>query len=310
MICETDQVDLLREIIRNLARLQIAGKKAVKIVFGHISWSRLAQLASSCMPCDLMGKKNKTAAKSVEAQYSLAASFRRNGKLQQAIESYLRVVEADPKHIDALKELGLLLRSVGRSHDALKYVVQAVMLEPLNGELLGDLGETWQSTGHLPKAIAAYQKALELKPGLSRVLYSLGCAQIETGEFVPARASFEEALIAEPNWLEARHNLGRALYEMGEVSAAFSQFERCAGLTERKESERARAMAAVVVPGVPEVNNEKILAIRRRWAETDLSLPQDSILRAFYQRWWAFTCRVCVVVFWWSELDEAGLGTD
>ncbi len=229
------------------------------------------------MPCDLMGKKNKTSAKSVESQYSLAASFHRNGKLQQAIESYLRVVEADPKHIDALKELGLVLRSVGRSHDALKYVVQAVMLEPLNGELLGDLGETWQSAGHLPKAIAAYQKALELKPGLSRVLYSLGCAQIESGEFVPARASFEEALIAEPNWLEARHNLGRALYEMGEVSAAFSQFERCAGLTERKESERARAMAAVVVPGVPEVNNEKILAIRRRWAETDLSLPQDVV---------------------------------
>jgi len=211
-----------------------------------------------------------------DAQCTQGASYRRTGKVSEAMTCFLSALEADPEHIPSLRQLAQTLRSVGRPFDALKYMVRAVILQPKNTELLCDLADTWQTAGHFPQAIAAYQKALELTPGLPTALYSLGCAQIEANEFVPAIASLEQALTTQPNWLEARHNLARALYEMGQVESAFIQFQRCAEATQRKESERSRAMSAVIVPGVPGVDNFGILGVRRRWADQDLPAPSDA----------------------------------
>lgn len=171
--------------------------------------------------------------------------------------------------VASLRSAAERLRAEGRNLDALKCLVRAVMLQPDSVELLCDVGDLWQVSGHFPQAIAAYQKVLELEPGTSRALYSLGCAQLAADDYVGAIESFQGAIANGGDSLEARHNLGRALYEMGEVSAAFALFEQC-GAMARPESERSRAMAAVIVPGVPEADNAKVLETRRLWAERDL----------------------------------------
>ena len=181
----------------------------------------------------------------------------------------------NPKDIAALKALAENLHSLGRPKDALQYLVKAVMLQPENAQLVCDLADMWQAAGYLPQAAAAYQKALELSPYLPRALYSLGCVHIAAGEYPAAISCLETAVETKPDWLEARHNLARALYEMGQVSSAFAHFERCAAMTQRKESEHSRSMAAVIAPGVPELDNQSILKTRRAWTERDLPVYQE-----------------------------------
>ncbi len=187
-----------------------------------------------------------------------------------------RTLGANPEDIPALKKQAHTLSSQNRHLDALKYLVQAVILQPQDAQLLCDLADTWQAAGHFPQAIAAYQKALELAPDLLRTLYSLGCAQIATKEYGPAIDCFQRVIAIQPDWLEARHNLASALYEMGQVSAAYTHFQQCAEVKQRKESEHARAMVAVIAPGVPELDNLGILKARCSWAERDLPMPDRS----------------------------------
>ena len=81
---------------------------------------------------------------------------------------------------------------------------------------------------------------------------------------------FEKAVDLQPDWLEARHNLARALYELGQVSAALAHFRWCAAQPQ-EASAQARAMIAVIIPGVPEADNQAVLDARRSWAERDLA---------------------------------------
>jgi len=150
-------------------------------------------------------------------------------------------------------------------------LLEALRLHPEDAVLACDLADAFAAKGQLTKAVLTYRHSLSHAPGFARAWYGCGCAEIAQEQFHAALESFQHAVELEPHWLEARHNLGRALYELGHVSEAFAQFTRC-GETGGAGSEYSRAMAALIAPGVPEIDQAGILAARRAWVERDLPL--------------------------------------
>ena len=143
-------------------------------------------------------------------------------------------------------------------------LLQAFRSRPQDAELACDLADAYAGEGQFKKAILLYQHALEHSPHLARACFGGGCVENSRQNFAAAHAWFLQALARKPQWLEARHNLARTQYELGQVSEAFALFTHCAE-TQQPGSEQSRAMAALIVPGVPEVDQAGILATRRAW---------------------------------------------
>ncbi len=168
--------------------------------------------------------------------------------------------------------VALLRKKESRLPEAIESLRTALTLQPNDTEVLCEIGDLLQETRDFSGACATYEQALAIDPHLARAWYSLGCAQNSQLDYVRAAQSFQSALDLKPDWPEASHNLARALYETGQVSEAFHHFEKC-------NLPQSRAMAAVIVPGVPEADNQAVLNTRRTWATKDLPKPAPPTIR-------------------------------
>lgn len=204
-----------------------------------------------------------------DTHYNLGNTLRATGDGEEAVESFHRALELDAGHFHSLAALGQMMHAANRNAEAAEYFKQALALQPQDTDVLCDFGDVLQESGDLGEAVACYQRALEVNSRLARAWYSGGCVAITRREYVSAIACFQNAVELQPDWLEARHNLARALYEMGQVSAALTHFEFCAAQPQ-EGSAHARAMIAVIIPGVPEAANKTVLEARTSWAERDL----------------------------------------
>ena len=190
----------------------------------------------------------------------------RNGRFQQAAQGYNEVLRADAGNADALYLFGCLAQQTGNYATARDLIERALEVAPEQAEYHYALGLAFCSLQDSVAAARSYERAVELDPAVAKFWYGLGCAENLREEFVAARDCFAKAVAIQPDWLEARHNVGRALYETGRVSEAFSEFKHCAEMN-ADGSEQSLAMMAVIVPGVPEIDNAGILKTRHSWAE-------------------------------------------
>ena len=209
-------------------------------------------------------------ARQADTHYNLGNAFRASGDAEQALQSFRRALELNPSHFHSLAALGQMIHAAGRNAEAAEYLEKARAIESQDIDVLCELGDILQELGDLGKASGIYQSALKVNPRLARAWYSGGCVEIARREFAAAILCFEKAVELQPEWLEARHNLARALYEMGQVSAALAHFQSCAAQP-REAGAQSRAMIAVIIPGVPEADNQAVLEARRNWVERDLA---------------------------------------
>jgi predicted O-linked N-acetylglucosamine transferase (SPINDLY family) len=204
-----------------------------------------------------------------DTHYDLGNALRANGDAEKAVESFQRALELEAGHFHSVAALGQMMHAAGRNAEAAEYFQKALALQPEDTDVLCDFGDVLQESGNLGGAFALYQRAVEVNPRLARGWYAGGCAVRARGEYIPAMLCFQKAVELQPDWLEARHNLAGALYKVGQVSAALTHFQYCAAQP-LEASAQARAMIALIIPGVPEADNQAVLEARTSWVEGDL----------------------------------------
>jgi tetratricopeptide (TPR) repeat protein len=87
---------------------------------------------------------------------SAAERYIQQGKLQNAIAEYEKVVKADPKDLTVLNTIGDLYARIGRTDQAISF--------------FRSVGDTYATQGFTVKAIAMYKKLTKLKPSLECTL--------------------------------------------------------------------------------------------------------------------------------------------
>ena len=200
---------------------------------------------------------------------SLVMILKKQDRINDAIDCLEHALRGSPLQPSNLALLRELLRSTGRADEAPLHLEKAIALLPRDDRAQCDFGDALLDAGDAVGAAAVYSGVLEENPHLDRAWYSEGCAQEAQQEYGEAVKCFERAVQLRSEWLEARHNLGRALYELGQVGPAFEQFKWC-GAQPGEQSKHSRAMMAVIVPGVPDADNQVVLDVRRDWVERDL----------------------------------------
>jgi pilus assembly protein FimV len=106
---------------------------------------------------------------------SSAEKFVQQGKLQNAISEYEKVLKADPKDLTVSNTVGDLYARLGQNDKAIA--------------CFKSVGDAYASQGFTVKAIAMYKKLTKLKPGLESVL-RLAELYTQQGLFNDARAQY------------------------------------------------------------------------------------------------------------------------
>jgi tetratricopeptide (TPR) repeat protein len=103
------------------------------------------------------------------------------GDAEQARRAYLRAIELEPAHADALVNLGRLLHERGDVADAAERYRRALAVRPGHATAAYNLGVALEDLGRLDEAVDAYRAALRVDDTLADAHYNLAGLYEQTG---------------------------------------------------------------------------------------------------------------------------------
>lgn len=161
----------------------------------------------------------------VRAEFNRAAGLHRQGKLDDAIEIYRRLVKLHPSAFEVMRLLVFALLQSGRAKEALLAARKAREVHPSNAHAHVLLGASLQAMRQWDRALAAFEAAAVLDPALTEAHYLAGNALGLLGRHAEAVARYDRVLALDPRTAEALANRAAALSQLGRAEAALRDCE-------------------------------------------------------------------------------------
>lgn len=233
-----------------------------------------------------------------------AISHHQQGRLQQAEDCYVKVLQIDPRQFDALHLIGVIAKQRGDAQSALNFFAKAIAVDARQAKVHCNLGATFQEIGESAKALACYDVALSLQNDYALVWNNRGNALRELKRYQEALDSFTRAMEIQLNYPEAFLNRGICLQELGEHTQALADIEDAIklrnaypaaqfargfslqqlGLYEEALNAYTLALQSQTAPTVANLaalhcNRGMVLAKLQRYSEALLDLQQAQTMR-------------------------------
>lgn len=180
------------------------------------------------------GEKNKA-----DIQLNRAISLVEKGRLDEAIEQFLRIIEKNPNYGPAYSNLGAAYYQKGQLDKAIETFKKAIELNLNDKAAHINLGNAYTDAGKYDEAIAEHKKVIELAPNDAEAFMNLGVAFSQKGDIEEGINQFKRAISLNPYHPPARKNLGYSYYKMKKWPEAIDEllFARdidpwCPGLEE------------------------------------------------------------------------------
>ena len=151
------------------------------------------------------------------AAFQLATQHHRANRIEAARQEYLKVLELNPQHAEALYELGVIAQRSSRE-ESIKYFEASVAAQPNFLKGWFSLGNLYQSQGRFSSAETAYHQALRLQPDSAPICNNLGYVLQQQGKWSEAISYYERASQLIPDCLEVDVNWGNALHAIGKLT--------------------------------------------------------------------------------------------
>ncbi len=195
------------------------------------------------------------------------------GRLDDAVRGYDRVLSRSPRNSDALFMRGTARIQLEQLEAAVDDLRRAVRLRPDFTKALNNLGIALGRLGDAGAAATAFDRALKVDPGYAEAALNQGNAWAAADEADHAQRSFRRALELDPGNVHARIGLGDALMAMGQHPEGMAALRIAASSTdsaadahvslgnalrtvgEPVEAERAYRAALDLRPGWPTALN-------------------------------------------------------
>lgn len=155
-----------------------------------------------------------------------AVSAYQSGNADEAESLCALILEADPRHIDAVNLLGALAMRRGDAAAALEHFTRAAQLQPRFAEAHSNRGVALQEMKRWDEALACYRRALEIDPMHVDALYNRGVALSALERRNEALESFDRVLRVRPDYARAWNNRGNLLQELDRWPEALQSYER------------------------------------------------------------------------------------
>ena len=155
-----------------------------------------------------------------------AIALKKQGKLVEAVEAYIKALFIKPNYSEAYNNMGVTLKNQGKLEEAIEAFKNAISTNPNYSDAYYNMGNALKKQGKLEEAIDAYNKVLSLKPENAQAYNNLGMTLQELGRLEESETSLRKAIELQPDYAEAHCNLGKVLYAFGDKNSALKSIER------------------------------------------------------------------------------------
>ena len=152
------------------------------------------------------------------------------GRVQQALDGFDRVLALMPAHVPAHLCRGLALKAARRLEDARHAFERAAAIQPDCVPAHVNLAAIFQQLGRTREALAASDRAIELNPDFAPAHCNRGLALNDLDRPLEALDSYDRALAIDPNFAAAHGNRGKVLQRLHRPDEALAAYERVTSL--------------------------------------------------------------------------------
>ena len=166
--------------------------------------------------------------------FQAAFTHHQAGQLREAEAIYRQILQADPRHVDALHLLGVVAYQVGQPAVAVDLISRAIALRGDQAAFHGNLGEAYRVLGKVSQAEQCLRRGTFAGSESGRRAQQPGqtCTDVN-GRTAEAIGSFREAIRLRPGFAEAHNNLGTVLQAQGDLAGAIAEYKRALQLNPR-----------------------------------------------------------------------------
>lgn len=152
------------------------------------------------------------------------------GRFAEAEALYQQILEAEPRHADALYLMGMLAQQRGDIAGALDFTARAIAAHPLNPLYRKTLADLHAGQGRLDEALALYRQAQAFAPDDVELHCKLAGTLHRLRRFDEAAAAYAQALARSPEAAGIHNDLGVVQIARGDLDAAILGFQRAIAL--------------------------------------------------------------------------------
>jgi tetratricopeptide (TPR) repeat protein len=153
-------------------------------------------------------------------------------------------IRKNPDSLMAHLNLGVEYAQQGRLDEAISHYNKVLQLNPNYAQAYTDLGLVFMKKSNLDKAISYFQQALQIRPDVAIVHNDLGGAFLLKGDFEQAEHHYSEAIRINPDYAQAHYNLGFLLDKKGRLDEAIQQYLKALKINPNLAQAKAALVAA------------------------------------------------------------------
>jgi tetratricopeptide (TPR) repeat protein len=199
--------------------------------------------------------------------WDLGHSFFEFKHYEEAVTSYDRALEINPKNDSAWYNRSSALGSLGKFEDVVTSCDRALEINPKNDSAWYNRGRALNNLGRYEEAIKSSDHALAIKPDSDYAWNNRGLALDDLGRLDEAIESYDHALEIKPDKDSAWYNRGNALNNLGRYEEAIESFDRY-----KVNDQLGQAIVKTIPALMPEVISDKAA---QTWLETWQELTGD-----------------------------------
>ncbi len=150
---------------------------------------------------------------SVDGNFHLGIWHYEEGRLNEALDAFKKVLSLDPGHFRALANASLALSDLKRDEEGLALFEAFLAKNPKEARAIAYYGETLWTLGRKPEGVEQYRKALSIDPKCAEAHFNMAVAFAEMGIFREAIREWREVVtVGGPDHLvrQAKENIARA----------------------------------------------------------------------------------------------------
>ena len=178
--------------------------------------------------------------------YELGVLYKENSDADNALKSFKKAIELNPRHSMALFELGILHEQKKDYDEAIKKYTESLRIKE-NSEAFQNLGACYLKKGMLKKAYKNLVKAVTLNPNRHTIYNSLGAVLERSGNYDSAVQMLKIAIKLNPKNTIGFYNLGIALDKKGSFGDALKAYEKAVELGHRNKDEIKKRINQIMI---------------------------------------------------------------
>jgi len=146
-----------------------------------------------------------------EAMYQLGRYYQGQNRFDEAVNAYMKALNADSGFVEARNGLGVVYSRQGKYREAIEAFQLAIEHAPKAAHLYSNMGYAYYLQGEYAASVKALQQATALDPNNQRALNNLGQAYAKAGNTTQAALAFSEAIsVDKASQSAANHNVAEA----------------------------------------------------------------------------------------------------